>query len=174
VIIEDDTVFSWQQSVQHCSHCYRTDFGVFLKKPPSRCVSTCREEICSRQQSKFDHNPGRVAACCHSQSANSGYVRRILRQTVRGMAFSVLANLRARLPNKPAWVYELSIRLGVAPELRTSRKLCTRTDSPRRGPEVWFWSITLLVRSGSGKCPRSRFRANVTSECSADHCVRFR
>jgi hypothetical protein len=24
-------------------------------------------------------------------------------------------------------------------------------------PEVWFWSITLLVRSGSGKCPRSRF-----------------
>ena len=34
-------------------------------------------------------------------------------------------------------------------------------------PEVGFWSIT-LARSFCGTCPRSRFRANVTSECCSE------
>ena len=31
---------------------------------------------------------------------------------------------------------------------------------PRRGPEVSFWSITLLAKSFCGTCPRSRFLDN--------------
>src|ERR1039457_6781878 len=38
-------------------------------------------------------------------------------------------------------------------------------------PEVCFWSITVLVRSRCGTCPRSRFRANVTSERYSEHYV---
>jgi hypothetical protein len=34
--------------------------------------------------------------------------------------------------------------------------------------KVFFWSITVFGRSCCGTCPRSQFRANVTSECFAD------
>jgi hypothetical protein len=32
-----------------------------------------------------------------------------------------------------------------------------------------FWSITLLVRSSCGTCPRCRFLDNVTSEGCSEH-----
>ena len=41
-----------------------------------------------------------------------------------------------------------------------NREIMPPHGSATRGPEVSFWSITLLARSFCGTCPRSRFRAN--------------